>query len=96
MPARIVFVRHAQLGAVQKVTPAAEALGLPVRTWPELREWESGLLPSKALARMAVGSHGMFVSRALMVTGHHADMEFIRVMPMPAIYEVTSWRAADA
>src|SRR5690349_18530146 len=35
-----------QLRAVQTVAPAADALGLDVITWPELREWESGLLPS--------------------------------------------------
>ncbi|WP_090048509.1 histidine phosphatase family protein [Lentzea fradiae] len=35
-----------QRRAVQTVTPAALALGLEVIAWPELREWESGLLPS--------------------------------------------------
>ena len=35
-----------QLRAVQTVAPAAAVLGLEVVTWPELREWESGLLPS--------------------------------------------------
>lgn len=35
-----------QLRAVQTVAPTAAALGLAVATWPELREWESGLLPS--------------------------------------------------
>jgi 2,3-bisphosphoglycerate-dependent phosphoglycerate mutase len=35
-----------QLRAVQTVAPAADAIGLDVITWPELREWESGLLPS--------------------------------------------------
>ncbi|MGW6934769.1 histidine phosphatase family protein [Lentzea sp. NPDC054927] len=35
-----------QLRAVQTVAPTAAALGLAVTTWPELREWESGLLPS--------------------------------------------------
>ncbi|MGW6446486.1 histidine phosphatase family protein [Lentzea sp. NPDC055074] len=120
-----------QTRAVQTVTPAARALGLEVTTWPELREWESGLLPSadweepyarswarpesahgagesldaltvragKALARMAVeypdvtvlvGSHGTFLSRALIAAGHHADWESCRAMPMPAIYEVTA------
>lgn len=118
------------LRAVQTVTPAAEALGLDMVTWPELREWRSGLVPSadfvaqclhswanpgsahgdgesldeltaradKALARIAeeypdatvlVGSHGMFVSRALLAAGHHADMKFLHAMPMPAIYEMT-------
>jgi 2,3-bisphosphoglycerate-dependent phosphoglycerate mutase len=52
----------------------------------------------KALARMAVeypdatvvvGSHGTFLSRALIAAGQHADWEFCRAMPMPAIYEVT-------
>ncbi|WP_177229966.1 histidine phosphatase family protein [Lentzea albida] len=119
-----------QLRAVQTVRPAADALGLAVTTWPELREWESGLLPSadwessyarswarpdsahgagesldaltvragKALARMAVeypdatvlvGSHGTFLSRALIAAGHRADWESCRAMPMPAVYEVT-------
>jgi len=118
-----------QRRAVQTVAPAAEALGLAVTTWPELREWESGLLPSadweelyasswarpsvahgagesldeltvragKALARMAaeypdatvlVGSHGTFLSRALIAAGQRADWESCRAMPMPAIYEV--------
>jgi 2,3-bisphosphoglycerate-dependent phosphoglycerate mutase len=118
------------LRAVQTVAPAADALGLAVETWVELREWESGRLPSadwetlyahswanpafahgdgesldqltaragKALARMAaeypdatvlVGSHGTFLSRALIAAGQHADWEFCRAMPMPAIYEVT-------
>lgn len=31
--------------AVETVAPVARALGLPVRTWPELREWDSGLEP---------------------------------------------------
>lgn len=35
-----------QRRAVQTVTPAADALGLAVTTWAELREWESGLVPS--------------------------------------------------
>ena len=119
-----------QTRAVQTVRPAADALGLAVTTWPELREWESGLLPSadwetayagswarpdsahgtgesldaltvragKALARMAaehpdatvlVGSHGTFLSRALIAAGHRADWESCRAMPMPAIYEIT-------
>jgi 2,3-bisphosphoglycerate-dependent phosphoglycerate mutase len=118
-----------QLRAVQTVGPAAAALGLAVTTWPELREWESGLVPSadweplyahswanpsaahgsgesldaltrragKALARIGaeypdatvlVGSHGTFLSRALIAAGHRADWEFCRAMPMPAIYEV--------
>ncbi|MET9224968.1 histidine phosphatase family protein [Lentzea sp. NPDC003310] len=126
-----------QLRAVQTVKPAADALGLEVTTWPELREWESGLLPSadwealyahswthpesahgagesldaltaragKALARIAVeypdatvlvGSHGTFLSRALIAAGHHADWASCRAMPMPAIYEITSSRSADA
>jgi 2,3-bisphosphoglycerate-dependent phosphoglycerate mutase len=132
-----VVLSSPQLRAVQTVTPAAKALGLEVITWPELREWESGLVPSddwetlytyswanpstahgtgesldqltvragKALARMAqeypdatvvVGSHGTILSRALIAAGHHADWDFCRTMPMPAIYEVTSSRAADA
>jgi 2,3-bisphosphoglycerate-dependent phosphoglycerate mutase len=119
-----------QLRAVQTVRPTAEVLGLVVTTWPELREWESGLLPSadweerharswarpgsvhgagesldaltaragKALGRMAVeypdatvlvGSHGTFVSRALIAVGLRADWESCRAMPMPAVYEVT-------
>ncbi len=126
-----------QRRAVQTVTPAADALGLDVITWAELREWESGLLPSadwetlyayswahpefahgtgesldaltaragKALARMAteypdttvlVGSHGTFLTRALIAAGHRADWDFCRAMPMPAIYEVTSSQAAGA
>lgn len=35
-----------QTRAIQTVHPTADALSLPVVTWPELREWESGLLPS--------------------------------------------------
>lgn len=126
-----------QLRAVQTVRPAAGALGLAVVTWAELREWESGLVPSaefatqygyswanpgfahgsgesldtltvrvrKALARIAaeypdatvlVGSHGTFVSRALIAAGHHADWESVRAMPMPAIYEITSSQVAGA
>lgn len=126
-----------QLRAVQTVRPTADALGLAVTTWAELREWESGLVPSaefvtqygyswanpgfaygsgesldalavrvrKALTRIAaeypdatvlVGSHGMFVSRALIAAGHHADFESLGAMPMPAIYEVTSSQVADA
>ncbi len=118
-----------QLRAVQTVTPAAAMLGLEVVTWPALREWEPGLLPSedwetryawswanpgaahgagesldaltaragRALARMAseypdttvlVGSHGTFVSRALIAAGRHADWDSCRAMPMPAIYEI--------
>ncbi|MGI5505089.1 histidine phosphatase family protein [Lentzea sp. CA-135723] len=119
-----------QARAVQTVRPAADALGLPVVTWPELREWEPGFLPTpdwevlcarnwadpswvhgagesldaltrragNALARIGVeypdatvlvGSHGTFLSRALVAVGRHADFESWRAMPMPAIYEVT-------
>jgi 2,3-bisphosphoglycerate-dependent phosphoglycerate mutase len=135
--APVAVLSSPQSRAVQTVAPTASALGLPVTTWPELREWESGLLPSadwealyarswadpgfahgagesldqltaragKALARMAeeypdatvlVGSHGTFLSRALIAAGHRADWAFCRAMPMPAIYEVTSSRSADA
>jgi 2,3-bisphosphoglycerate-dependent phosphoglycerate mutase len=124
-----VVLSSPQLRAVQTVRPAADALGLGVVTWPSLREWESGLLPSadweslyalswahpgfvhgageslgaltsragKALARMGeeypdatvlVGSHGMFLSRALISAGRRVDWEFWRAMAMPAIYEV--------
>lgn len=124
-----VVLSSPQLRAVQTVAPAAAALGLAVQTWPELREWESGLLPSadwealyahswanpgsayvggesldsltvragKAMVRMVaeypdatvvVGSHGTFLSRALIAAGHHADWESCRAMPMPAVYEV--------
>ncbi|GHH46122.1 histidine phosphatase family protein [Lentzea cavernae] len=129
--APVAVLSSPQLRAVQTVRPAAEALGLAVTTWPELREWESGLLPSadwemsyarswarpglvhgvgesldavtvragKALARMAVeypdatvvvGSHGTFLSRALIAVGLEADWESCRAMPMPmpAVYEV--------
>ncbi|MFJ5991297.1 histidine phosphatase family protein [Lentzea sp. NPDC092896] len=119
-----------QRRAVQTVTPAADALGLAVTTWAELREWESGLVPSadwetpytyswahpgfahgegesldaltvragKALARMGeeypdgtvlVGSHGTFLTRALIAAGLPADWDLCRTMPMPAIYEIT-------
>lgn len=119
-----------QRRAVQTVAPAADALGLEVTCWPELREWESGLAPSadweslythswahpsfahgagesldaltvragNALARMAaeypdatvvVGSHGTFASRALIAAGEHADWDFCRSMPMPAVFEIT-------
>ena len=52
----------------------------------------------KALARMGeenpdvtvlVGSHGMFLTRALIAAGRRADWESWRAMPMPAIYEIT-------
>jgi 2,3-bisphosphoglycerate-dependent phosphoglycerate mutase len=136
VPRLVAFTPSAVLSspqrrAVQTVAPAAEALGLTVTTWPELREWESGLLPSadwevlhaeswahpsvahgagesldeltvragKALARMAaeypdttvlVGSHGTFLSRALIAAGQQADWESCRAMPMPALYEITA------
>lgn len=124
-----------QRRAVQTVAPTAAALGLDVVTWPELREWVSGLVPSndwetqythswahpasahgdgesldalteragRALARVAdarpdetvlIGSHGTFLTRALIAAGHRADWDFCRAMPMPAIYEVTSSPAA--
>ena len=127
--APVAVLSSPQLRAVQTVAPTAAALGLTVISWPELREWESGLLPSedwetaythswahpdfahgggesldaltvragKALARIAdehpdatvlVGSHGTFASRALIAAGQHADWEFCRTMPMPAIFEV--------
>lgn len=127
--APVAVLSSPQLRAVQTVAPTAAALGIEVTTWPELREWESGLLPSedwetlyahswahlgfargsgesldaltvragKALARMAdehpdatvlVGSHGTFLSRALIAVGKHANWEWCRAMPMPAIYEV--------
>lgn len=125
----VAVLSSPQLRAVQTVAPTAAALGLAVTTWPELHEWEPGLLPSAdwetryahswahpsfahgsgesldaltaragtALTRIAaehpgatvlVGSHGTFVSRALIAAGQHADWEFLRAMPMPAIYEV--------
>jgi 2,3-bisphosphoglycerate-dependent phosphoglycerate mutase len=37
--------------AVETVAPLARALGLPVRTWRTLREWDSGLEPSADYAR---------------------------------------------
>ncbi|MFD5827287.1 histidine phosphatase family protein [Lentzea sp. NPDC060358] len=118
-----------QLRAVQTVTPAADALGLEVETWPELREWESGLVPSadwaalhtwswanpglahgtgesldavtvragRAVQRIArshpgatvvVGSHGVFLSRALIAVGRDVGWDFCRSMPMPAIHEI--------
>lgn len=43
--APVAVLSSPQLRAVQTVAPAADALGLPVTTWPSLREWESGLLP---------------------------------------------------
>ncbi|MFI6096864.1 histidine phosphatase family protein [Lentzea sp. NPDC051213] len=118
-----------QLRAVQTVRPTASALGLEVATWHELREWDSGLVPSadwetpcsyswanpaashgdgesldeltvragEALARVAalyldatvvVGSHGTFLSRALISAGRQVDWEVHRTMPMPAVYEI--------
>src|SRR5688500_13951883 len=44
--APVAVLSSPQLRAVQTVAPAADALGLAVTTWAELREWESGLLPS--------------------------------------------------
>ncbi|MFS8104033.1 histidine phosphatase family protein [Lentzea alba] len=44
--APVAVLSSPQRRAVQTVEPTAEALGLPVTTWPTLREWESGLLPS--------------------------------------------------
>jgi len=128
--APVAVLSSPQRRAVQTVAPAAEVLGLAVTTWPELREWESGLVPSadwealytyswahpgsahgagesldqltaragKAIARIAVehpdatvlvGSHGTFLSRALIAAGQHVDWEFCRDMPMPAIYEIS-------
>lgn len=40
-------------------------------------------------ATVVVGSHGTFVARALIAAGHDTDWEFCRLMPMPAVYEVT-------
>ncbi|MFD4675765.1 histidine phosphatase family protein [Lentzea sp. NPDC058450] len=126
----VAVLSSPQWRAVQTVRPTADALGLPVITWPELREWEPGLLPTpdwealysrswadptwvygagesldtltrragEALARIGieypdatvlVGSHGTFVSRALIAVGRHADFDSWRAMPMPAICEVT-------
>ncbi|MCR3753491.1 histidine phosphatase family protein [Lentzea californiensis] len=51
----------------------------------------------KALARMAVeypdvtvlvGSHGTFLTRALIASGRAVDRAFWRAMPMPAVHEV--------
>lgn len=125
----VAVLSSPQLRAVQTVTPAASALGLTVITWPELREWESGVLPcadwetpytyswahpsvahgagesldalteraGAAMARMAalypdatvlVGSHGTFLTRALIAAGQDVDREFWYALPMPAIYEV--------
>ncbi|HEX7303486.1 histidine phosphatase family protein [Lentzea sp.] len=127
--APVAVLSSPQRRAVQTVSPAAAALGLDVITWPELREWESGLLPSadwegqyawswahpasahgsgesldavtaragRALARIAaeypdatvlVGSHGTFLSRALIASGQDVDWDFCRSMPMPAVHEI--------
>jgi 2,3-bisphosphoglycerate-dependent phosphoglycerate mutase len=112
------------LRAVQTVRPAADALGVPVETDPELREWDSGLRPRPDFARLheeswadpaltrsggeslaqlsaravvalrrlldgpdvLVGSHGTFVSRALVGFGCPVGWAFARAMPMPAVY----------
>lgn len=42
----VAVLSSPQLRAVQTVAPAAHALGLEVVTWPELREWVSGLVSS--------------------------------------------------
>lgn len=115
------------LRAVQTVRPAAAALGVPVETDQELREWDSGLGPRPDFARLheeswadpslarpggeslaqlsaravralrrlldgpdvLVGSHGNFVSRALVGFGCPVDWAFARAMPMPAVYVVS-------
>ncbi|MFI8974229.1 histidine phosphatase family protein [Nocardia asteroides] len=45
------IVSSPYLRAVQTVEPLAHALGLPVRTDDELREWDSGLAPRPDYAR---------------------------------------------
>jgi 2,3-bisphosphoglycerate-dependent phosphoglycerate mutase len=118
------------LRAVQTVEPAARALGLPVRTRRELREWDAGFEPGPdfvrhheqswadpqlarpggeslqqlsdrattaliSLARqhtaqtVIIGSHGTFISRALIGFGVEVDWRpFSQAMPMPAIYRL--------
>lgn len=118
------------LRAVQTVEPTARALGMPVETRHDLREWDSGLGPTPDYARhfaqswadphfarpggeslhdltvrataaleslarqhpgatVVVGSHGTFISRALVGAGLRAvDWPFSHAMPMPAIYRL--------
>ncbi|ANZ42825.1 hypothetical protein BBK82_17495 [Lentzea guizhouensis] len=118
------------LRAVQTVEPFARALGMPVRTGHDLREWDSGIAPSPdfvrhyieswanphharpgaeslhqltaratavltSLARehqdepVVIGSHGTFVSRALLGFGvDSVNHSFVHAMPMPAIYRL--------
>jgi 2,3-bisphosphoglycerate-dependent phosphoglycerate mutase len=119
-PDRIVASPY--LRAVQTVQPLAKALGLPVHTDHELREWDSGLEPTPDYARhyeaswadpsfarpggeslnqlteravsilrsftgtVVIGSHGIFVARALAGFGVPVDWPFSDAMPMPAIY----------
>lgn len=45
------FVSSPYPRAVQTIEPAARLCGLPIRTDPELREWDSGLTPSPDYAR---------------------------------------------
>lgn len=121
------------LRAVQTVEPLARALGRPVHTDHELREWDAGFEPTpdyvryyeeswadpdfarpggeslnqltvratKALAELAerygtvvVGSHGTFVSRALVGFGLPMDWPRSRDMPMPAVYRVADGEIA--
>ncbi|MGZ3142112.1 histidine phosphatase family protein [Lentzea chajnantorensis] len=118
------------LRAVQTVEPFARALGLPVRTGHDLREWDSGIDPTPDYARhyaeswanphfarpgaeslhqltaratavltslarehgdgpVVIGSHGTFVSRALVGFGvDTVDHSFSQAMSMPAIYRL--------
>ncbi|ONI81807.1 hypothetical protein ALI22I_37005 [Saccharothrix sp. ALI-22-I] len=45
------FLSSPYLRAVQTVRPTAEALGLTVDTWWDLREWDSGIPPTSDYAR---------------------------------------------
>ncbi|MFD9699213.1 histidine phosphatase family protein [Lentzea sp. NPDC059081] len=125
-----LIVSSPYLRAVQTVEPLARKLGMPVRTSNELREWDSGIVPTPDSARhhaeswanphaarpgaeslhqltsrataaltslarghqdelIVVGSHGTFISRALVGFGvDTVDHSFAKTMPTPTIYRL--------
>ncbi|WP_280464129.1 histidine phosphatase family protein [Nocardia carnea] len=125
-----LIVSSPYLRAVQTLEPAARILGMPIRTDPQLQEWDSGIVPGPGYERYyeeswayprrvhpggeslhdlterairtltglladcagrpaLVGSHGTFISRALLGFGCPGiNWDFHRAMPMPAIYHL--------
>lgn len=86
MPEPALIVSSPSLRAIQTVEPLARLADLPVHTDPDLRV--RSLAGEHPGGIVVVGSHGTFISRALLGFGRSVDWPFCAAMPMPAIYRL--------